>query len=48
MIRQLSSAGPCKYLHNYYKKSYVKFLQKKEKKKNGYVNGLKPRIYYIT
>ena len=27
MIRQSSSAGPCKYLHN-----YVKFLPKKERK----------------
>ena len=32
MIKQSSSAGPCKYLHNYYKKNYVKFLQKKGKK----------------
>ena len=34
MIRQSSTAGPCKYLHNYYKKSNIKFLQNKEKKKN--------------
>ena len=33
MIRQSSTAGPCKYLHNYYKKSNIKFLQNKEKKK---------------
>ena len=29
MIRQSSSAGPCKYVHNYYKKNYVEFLQKR-------------------
>ena len=32
MIRQLSSAGPCKYLHNYDKK-FVKFLLEKERGK---------------
>ena len=34
MIRQPFSAGPCKYLHNYYQKNYVKLLQKNERKKN--------------
>ena len=38
MIRQSSSVGLYKYLHNYYKKNYVKFLQKKGKeKKNRYI-----------
>ena len=32
MIRQSSSTGPCKYLHNYYKKNYVEFLQKRGEK----------------
>ena len=30
------SAGPRKYLHNYYKKNHSKFLQKKERKKNSH------------
>ena len=30
--RHSSSASPCKYLHNYCKKNYVKSLQKKERK----------------
>ena len=34
MVRQSCSANPCKYLHNYCKKNYVKFLQKKEREKN--------------
>ena len=33
MIRQSSSAGPWKYLHNYYKNICAKLLQKKERKK---------------
>ena len=33
MRGQSSPAGPCKYLHNNDKKNYVKFLQKKERKK---------------
>ena len=33
MIRQSSSAGPCKYLHDYYKKTMQKVCKIKKGKK---------------
>ena len=33
MIRQLTSASPCKYLHNYYKKKLCKIFSKERKEK---------------
>ena len=49
MIRQSSSAGPCKYLRNYYKKSYVKFLQNKERKKkySAILNRMMSKITFL-
>ena len=40
MIRQSSSAGPCKYLHKQDKKLCKKVLQKKVKKKSNTAKGV--------
>ena len=50
MIRQLSSAGPCKYLHNYYKKTVKSFCKTRKEinKKALLLTKKKPNIQQTT
>ena len=46
MIKKSSFAGPCKNLHNYYKKNYAKIIFSKGKRVKSYINCNLFVVYY--